>query len=205
MKKRHIFIAIIVLSFISHSILYYFVFNEIMPLVSFLLTVPFYVIVYVYYRETKLVVTYSFISVFTTLSYWVFMSLLNFYNLNSPNMRLVGMVSFFGSVINLMIGFGIVLQANKNRFIALSFLFFAIVNFFFASYYNFFLKNLIASIFGPIQSDINDALVILEIFYFVLQFFIVIAQSIIIFIFDRNQQFNNQTFEISKYDNWYYK
>ncbi len=198
MKKRYIFISLIVVSFALHSILYYFVFNEIMPLISFLLTVPFYVIVFVYYRETKLVVTYSFISVFTTLSFWVFMSLINFYNLSSPNMRLVGMVSFFGSIINLMIGFGIVLQANKNRFVAISFLLFAIVNFFFASYYNFFLKDLIASIFGPIQSDINDALVVLEIFYFALQVLIVISQAIIIYIFDRNQEFNRKTFEANK-------
>lgn len=195
MKKRYIFISIIILSFLAHTLLYYLVFNEVKPLISFLLTVPFYVIIWVYYRETKLIVNYAFISVFTTLSHWVFTSLINFYSINSPNMRLIGMVSFFGSIINLMLGFGIVLQANKNRLIALSFLFFSIINFFFASYYNFFLVDLISSIFGPNQSNIFDALVVLEIVYVVIQGVVVILQSVIIFIFDRNQERDIMTFE----------
>lgn len=194
MKKRYLFIPIIVISFVTHLILYYFVFDEINPLVSFLLTVPFYVIVYLYYRETKMVVTYCFISIFTTLSFWVFMSLLNYYSLGAPNMRLIGMVSFFGSIINMIIGFGIVLQANKNKFIALSFLFFSVINFFFASYYNFFLVDLLSSIFGPNQTDVADALLVLEIIYISLQAIIVILQSIIVYIFDKNQDMDKLTF-----------
>lgn len=195
MKKRYIFIPIIILSLIGHLILYYFVFNEIYPLISFILTVPFYVIVYVFYRESKLITSFSFLSIFTTLSFWVFMSLIQVYNLNSPNIRLVGLVSFFGSVINLMIGFGVVLQANKNRFIALSFLFFSIINFFFASYYNFFLVDLIASIFGPNPTDVTDALIVLEVVYVVLQVIISILQSVVIYIFDRNQEMDSYTFK----------
>ncbi|PKK95571.1 MAG: hypothetical protein CVV60_00495 [Tenericutes bacterium HGW-Tenericutes-5] len=195
MKKRYIFIPIIILSLIGHLILYYFVFDEIYPLISFLLTVPFYIIVYVFYRESKLITSYAFISIFTTLSFWVFMSLIQVYSLNSPNIRLVGIVSFFGSVVNLMIGFGIVLQANKNRFIALSFLFFSIINFFFASYYNFFLVDLIASIFGPNATDVTDALIVLEVVYVVIQVIISILQSIIIYIFDRNQEMDSYTFK----------
>jgi len=195
MKKRYIFIPIIILSLIGHLILYYFVFDEIYPLISFLLTVPFYVIVYVFYRESKLITSYAFVSIFTTLSFWVFMSLIQVYSLNSPNIRLVGLVSFFGSVLNLMIGFGIVLQANKNRFIALSFLFFSIINFFFASYYNFFLVDLIASIFGPNPTDVTDALIVLEVIYVVLQVIISILQAVVIYIFDRNQEMDSYTFK----------
>ncbi len=195
MKKRYIFIPIIILSLIGHLILYYFVFDEIYPLISFLLTVPFYVIVYVFYRESKLITSYAFVSIFTTLSFWIFMSLIQVYSLNSPNIRLVGLVSFFGSVLNLMIGFGIVLQANKNRFIALSFLFFSIINFFFASYYNFFLVDLIASIFGPNPTDVTDALIVLEVIYVVLQVIISILQAVVIYIFDRNQEMDSYTFK----------
>ena len=198
MKKRHIFIPIIILSLVGHLILYYFVFNEIYPLISFILNVPFYVIVYVFYRESKLISSYAFLSIFTTLSFWVFMSLIQYYSLNSPNIRLVGLVSFFGSVINMMIAFGIVLQANKNRFIALSFLFFSVINFFFASYYNFFLVDLIASIFGPNASDVADALVVLEVIYVVLQVIMSILQAVIIYIFDSNQEMDSYTFKLEE-------
>jgi hypothetical protein len=122
------------------------------------------------------------------------MSLLNYYSLGAPNMRLIGMVSFFGSIINMIIGFGIVLQANKNKFIALSFLFFSVINFFFASYYNFFLVDLLSSIFGPNQTDVADALLVLEIIYISLQAIIVILQSIIVYIFDKNQDMDKLTF-----------
>lgn len=195
MKKRHLFIPIIILSLIGQLILYYFVFDEIYPLISFILTVPFYVIVYVFYRESKLITSYAFVSVFTTLSFWVFMSLIQVYSINSPNMRLIGLVSFFGSVINMIIAFGIVLQANKNRFVAICFLFFSVINFFFASYYNFFLTDLIASIFGPNPTDVVDALVVLEVIYVVLQVIIAILQSIVIYIFDRNQEMDSYTFK----------
>ncbi len=194
MKKRYIFIPIILLAFIAQTILTYFVFDEIKPLISFLLTVPFYVIVYVYYRETKLVVTYSFISVFTTLSYWIFVAFIEIYPLTAPNMRLIGLVSFFGSIINMMIGFGIVLQATKNKYIAVSLMGFAVINFFFASYYNFFLVDLFAALFGPNQARVTEALFVLEMFYLVLQAIIVINQVIIIYLFDKNQDLDKLTF-----------
>ena len=198
MKKRYIFIPIIILSLVGHLILYYFVFDEIYPLISFVLTVPFYVIVYVFYRESKLISSYAFLSIFTTLSFWVFMSLIQDYSLNSPNMRLIGLVSFFGSVINMMIAFGIVLQANKNRFIAISLFLFSIITFFFASYYNFFLENLVASIFGPNPSVVADALVVLEVIYVILQVIMSIVQSIIIYIFDINQDMDSYTFKFEE-------
>lgn len=194
MKKRYIFIPLIVLSFVAHTFLIYFVFDEVKPLISFLLNVPFYVIVYVYYRETKLVVTYAFISIFTTLSYWIFMAFMSVYSLTAPNMRLIGLVSFFGSIINMMVAFGIVLQANKNRFAAVSLMGFAIINFFFASYYNFFLVDLIAALFGPRQANVELALFVLEMIYLALQILIVISQTIIIYLFDKNQDMDKLTF-----------
>ncbi len=194
MKKRYIFIPIILFAFIAHIFLTYFVFDEIKPLLSFLLTVPFYVIVYVYYRETKLVVSYSFIAIFTTLSYWIFMAFIDIFPLTAPNMRLIGLVSFFGSIINMMVGFGIVLQANKNKYIAVSLMVFAVINFFFASYYNFFLTDLIASLFGPNQARITEALFVLEMIYVGLQSLIVINQIIIIYLFDRHQELDKLTF-----------
>ncbi|MDD3129718.1 MAG: hypothetical protein PHF05_00685 [Candidatus Izemoplasmatales bacterium] len=194
MKKRHLFIPIIIIFFLIHLYLYYFVFDEIRPLISFILTSPFYIIVFVYYRETKLLETFSFISIFTNLSFWVFLSLSSMYNFFSPNLRLVGIVSFFGSVINMIIGFGIVLQSNRNRFVSLSIFLISIINFFFASYYKFFLEDLVAALFGPNPTGVNDALIVLEIFYVVLQFIIVIVQSIIIFIFDLNDEYDKNTF-----------
>lgn len=194
MKKRHLFIPIIIIFFLIHLYLYYFVFDEIIPLISFILTSPFYIIVFVYYRETKLLETFSFISIFTNLSFWVFLSLSSMYNFFSPNLRLVGIVSFFGSVINMIIGFGIVLQSNRNRFVSLSIFLISIINFFFASYYKFFLEDLVAALFGPNPTGVNDALIVLEIFYVVLQFIIVIVQSIIIFIFDLNDEYDKNTF-----------
>jgi len=116
------------------------------------------------------------------------------YNFFSPNLRLVGIVSFFGSVINMIIGFGIVLQSNRNRFVSLSIFLISIINFFFASYYKFFLEDLVAALFGPNPTGVNDALIVLEIFYVVLQFIIVIVQSIIIFIFDLNDEYDKNTF-----------
>jgi len=194
MKKRHLFIPIIIIFFLIHLYLYYFVFDEIRPLISFILTSPFYIIVFVYYRETKLLETFSFISIFTNLSFWMFLSLSSMYNFFSPNLRLVGIVSFFGSVINMIIGFGIVLQSNRNRFVSLSIFLISIINFFFASYYKFFLEDLVAALFGPNPTGVNDALIVLEIFYVVLQFIIVIVQSIIIFIFDLNDEYDKNTF-----------
>jgi hypothetical protein len=113
-------------------------------------------------------------------------------------MRLIGMVSFFGSIINLILTFGIVLQANKNKLIAVSLMFFAIVNFFFGSYYNFFLMDLIRALFGPIPSDIIHALQVMEFVYFFLQVIMVILQVIIIYIFDKNSDYDNQTFAAQK-------
>jgi hypothetical protein len=195
MKKRFIFIPLIVISYLAHLYLYYFVFDEIRPLISFFLTVPFYVIMYVYYQETRLIVTFSFISIFTYMAYWFFLGFLKEFAFNAPNMRLIGIVSFFGSLINMVIGFAIVLNANRNKFIALSFLLFAVVNFIFASYYNFFFENLIRSIFGPDITDVNNALGAMEGLYVFLQILIVGMQAVIIYKLDINQEYKILTFK----------
>jgi hypothetical protein len=198
MKKRFIFIPLIVISYLAHLYLYYFVFDEIRPLISFFLTVPFYVIMYIYYQETRLIVTFSFISIFTVMAYWFFLGFLEYYAFNAPNMRLIGIVSFFGSLINMVIGFAIVLNANRNKFIALSFLLFAVVNFIFASYYNFFFENLIRSIFGPDITDVNNALGAMEGLHVFLQVLIVGIQAVIIYKLDIYQEYNILTFKHQK-------
>ena len=195
MKKRYIFIPIIVLSMIAHNLLFYLVFDEIYPIISFLLNVPFYVILYVYYRESKLITAFAIISIFTTLAYWMFIGLSGTFTFNNPNMRLMGIISFFGSVANMVIGFMILLNANKLKFIALGFFLMAIINFIFASYYRLSFNGFIGSLFGTTQSDINYAITVLGFVYIGFQGLIAIIQSLIIYFFDKNQEFGVMTFK----------
>ncbi len=190
MKKRTIFSLIIIVGFLAQFILANFVFRNFPPVISFILLVPFYLLTYLYYRRYKLITVICFISIFTLMANLFMLGYLGEFALYSNKIRLIGMVSFFGCLINNLLAFILILQVEpRSKFLKGLVVFIVLVNYFFFSYYLFPLTNILASIFGPNQVVIDNMLVILQIFLYVLQAFIVISQVIIIFKFDFEEEY----------------
>lgn len=190
MKKRTIFSLIILIGTILQFVLSQFVFEDFPAVLSYILIVPFYVIVYVYYPRYKIIRYIIFVSIFTVMAYTLMMGYLDTFPLYSRKIRLLGMVSFFGSIFNNILAFILLLQVEpKSRWLRTAIVFIVITNYFFFSYYIFSLTNLLIAFFGPDEQVIDQLLVILQIVIYALQFFIMIAQIIIIHVLDDEEEY----------------
>lgn len=190
MKKRTIFSLIIVFGTVLQFVLSQFVIEDFPAVLSYVLIVPFYVIVYVYYPRYRIIKYIIFISIFTVMAYTLMMGYLGDFPMYSSKIRLLGMVSFFGSILNNILAFVLLLQIEpKNRWLRTMVVFIVVTNYFFFSYYIFSLTNLLIAFFGPDDQVIDQLLFILQIVIYILQFLIMVAQVIIIHVLDNEEEY----------------
>lgn len=183
MKKHRLFMLIIFVGTIIQFVLNNFVFSRFPGILSFILLVPFYLIVYIYYQRYKYIKYICFVSIFTVMANLFLLDYLNDFAMYTPKIRLIGMVSYFGSLINLLLGFIMLLQNEpKRKLIKGLFAFIIITNYVFFSYYFFPISGLVVAFFGPADQAVEITLIVLQIIQYVLQIFIMIAQLILIYI-----------------------
>ena len=181
--KKYVFGALIMVSIIVKLILNNIGSIELSRILIFCLTVPFYVITFVYYRRSKLILAFVFVGIFSLLGYT--------FTLASPMMKILGSISLFGSIINIGLAFAILLLTNKSYSISILLMGLAIFNFLFLSYINYYLVELLfenLDMAEPQISIMENFLRYYNIVFIVVQFVLGIMQVSIIWILDHYQE-----------------
>ena len=190
MKKRNIFILVIFLGTLTQFILGNFVFKNFSGIVSFVLLVPFYLIVYIYYQRYRFIKWICFFTIFTLMANVFMLDYLSIFPMYSAKIKLIGMVSFFGSIINNVLVFVFILQPNpKGKLLKSLFAFVVLINYFFFSYYIFPLTGILIAFFGPAEQAIESTVVVVEIIGYILVIAVMIAQMIIIKLLDTEEEY----------------
>lgn len=189
MKKRYIFMLLIFLGTTAQFLLNTFLPGDIPSLISFLLLVPFYLIVYLFYSKNKLIQFICFVAIFTVMANVFMLGFLGQYSMNSSKIILIARVSYFGSILNILLAFLLILQVQpRNKVLKGSFFFIALTNWIFFSYYVFYFVNLLTQIFGTSIQETERTVFVFGIVSIVMQFLIMIAQMVIVYILDKEEE-----------------
>ncbi|MBI9009773.1 MAG: hypothetical protein JEZ05_07065 [Tenericutes bacterium] len=181
MPKRKIVMLVIFFGTILQFIFANFVFKDFPAIISFVLLVPFYLIVYLYYQRYRYIKWIAFISIFTLLANLFMLDYLSDFQMYSSKIRLIGMVSFFGCLINNFLAFILLLQPQpKSRTIKLLVLFIVLINYFFFSYYIFSFTGILVAFFGPSDQAVNLTVAVVQVLVYIFQFAIMIVQMILV-------------------------
>ncbi|PKK95573.1 MAG: hypothetical protein CVV60_00505 [Tenericutes bacterium HGW-Tenericutes-5] len=141
---RKIFVWIIVAAAgIATAILTQYNIGEYHYLLMFTTFITFNVISLIFYRESKMITGYHAMTIVSLFGYFML------YQLAGRNFSLLGIISFLGSFITVLIAFGVVLQNKTYKLNERSFMWFAVYGFIFFSLYQPFILNLITNFFGP--------------------------------------------------------
>ena len=190
MKKRNIFMLVILIGTLAQFILGNFVFKDFPGIVSFVLLVPFYLIVYIYYQRYKYIKWICFFTIFTLMANVFMLDYLSIFPMYSTKIKLIGMVSFFGSIINNVLVFVFILQPEpKGKLVKSLITFIVLTNYFFFSYYIFPLTGILIAFFGPAEQAIDSTVVVVQIISYVLVIAVMIVQMILIKILDTEQEY----------------
>jgi|AntAceMinimDraft_18_1070375.scaffolds.fasta_scaffold00003_5 hypothetical protein len=186
MKKRDILMAIVGVSAILNIVLSR-VITGYSPILELFLTIPFYIIILIFYRKTTLITIFTVLTILSQFGYY--MVLENIYTLAwlSGPMRIFGSFSFFAGLIGFFVAFALVLQHKTYKFTEMSFFTFSIINYVFFSYFNFYLNNMLITIFGPFEIHIIK---MQNVYYGVLLFIeisVMILQVLVIHFLERNK------------------
>lgn len=174
MKKRDILMAIVALVAII-NIIFSRVVDSYPPILQLLLTLPFYMIILIFYRKTTLITIFCILTILSQFGFYMVLHYMTLNLLNPIAIRVFGSFSFFAGIIGFFVAFALVLQHKTYKFTEVSFLLFSIVNYTFFSYFNFYLMNLLIRIFGPFEIHIIQ----MQNVYFVIQLLIEIGMAVI--------------------------
>lgn len=189
MKKRYIFMLLILVGTVTQFLLDTFLVSSVPSLISYLLLVPFYLIVYLFYSKNKTIRYICFIAIFTVMADIFMLGYLDQYSLHSDKIVFIARISYFGSILNIFLAFLLILQVKpRNKVLKGSFFFIALTNWIFFSYYVFSFLNLIISFFGTADQEIQRTVFVFNIVMIVMQFLIMIAQMIIVYILDKEEE-----------------
>jgi hypothetical protein len=119
---------------------------------------------------------------------------LNIFPMGSPIIKLLQMVSFFGSLINNILVFFFILQIEpKGKLIKGLLVFIVFTNYFFFSIYTFSLTGILVSFFGPTEQATNSTILAIGIIRYILTIAIMIAQIILIKHLDTEEEYYLKT------------
>lgn len=114
------------------------------------LSIVFNIIIITCFRNYKELVIFSSISIIVIFSFTVYSILIVHSNSWTITLRIFAAISYFGSIINFFVSFGIVLQDYYDRLVNRSLMFFSVVNYVFASYYTQFAEGFLARLVGDL-------------------------------------------------------
>lgn len=181
MSRRKIFTLIILLGTLTQFVLGNFVFEDFPAIISYILLVPFYLIVYLYYQRNIFIKLVVFISTFTLLANLFMLDYLGDYSLYSNKVRLISMFSYIGCVINnILVLASLLKNTPKSKWIKFSFIVIVYTNFIFFSYYYFPFVNNLTLFFGTRNYTIRLTMYIANIFRLCMYAVVLIAQMIAI-------------------------
>ncbi len=174
MKKRDILMAIVAVVALI-NIIFSRVIDNYPPILQLLMTLPFYIIILIFYRKTSLITIFCVLTILSQFGYYMVLHYMTLDLINPVAIRVFGSFSFFAGIIGFFVAFALVLQHKTYKFTEVSFLIFSIVNYTFFSYFNFYLLNMLIRIFGPFEIHIIQ----MQNVYYVIQLMIEIAMAVI--------------------------
>lgn len=174
MKKRDILMAIVAVVALI-NIIFSRVIDNYPPILQLLMTLPFYIIILIFYRKTSLITIFCILTILSQFGYYMVLHYMTLDLINPVAIRVFGSFSFFAGIIGFFVAFALVLQHKTYKFTEVSFLIFSIVNYTFFSYFNFYLLNMLIRIFGPFEIHIIQ----MQNVYYVIQLLIEIAMAVI--------------------------
>ncbi|MBN2540730.1 MAG: hypothetical protein JXB08_04320 [Bacilli bacterium] len=161
------------------------------PLLSFILLVPFYMIVFLYFRKYPIILWIAVISIFGLLSSVYLWHYLQDYALASAKIRLVGRFSYILGIAENIAVFILVLQSRpKSNLLKGLFVFVALTHYALLSYYRIPISNILAGIFGPNPVDLQTMYFVIAIVAIIAKGVIMLVQVWIIYLLDRDEKRN---------------
>ena len=115
---------------------------------TLLLSIPFYVIVLICFFSYKDLRIFVSIAIVVSIAFAVYTILMDNADSWTIILRIFAGISYFGSLLNFFVAFGIVLQDYYDKLVTRSLMMFAFVNYVFASFYTQYAKGFIARVAG---------------------------------------------------------
>ena len=186
MKKRNLLMGIVFICAVLNIVLSR-VMDNFLPIYTLILTIPFYLIIIIFYRKTKLITIFCVLTILSQFGHYMLLFYSPFFEFSSPLMRVFGSFSFFFGIIGFFVAFALVLQHKTYKFTEISFLSFAIINYVFFSYFNFYFQNLLVRIFGPYEVHIVKMFYVYYGVVLAIEIGVAILQVIVIYFLERNK------------------
>ncbi len=188
MNKRNILMIIVGITAITNLVLSRVITNY-SPILELCLTVPFFLIIIIFYRKTPLITAFCVLTVLSQFGYYMVMENAARISLDSITQRIYGSFSFFAGIAAFFVAFAVVLQNKTYKLIERSFLYFAIINYVFFSYFNFYLHSYLIRFFGPFEIHIIKMYQVYYVVLIVIEVSLVVLQIILIYFLERNKWF----------------
>ncbi len=186
MKKRQVLMLIIFVCFAVEFILSEFVIGDFPPIVSFILLVPFFLMLYFNprYRSVRFLGLISIVCLLSNI--YLNHYLLDGYSMGSYKIWIIAQFSFFSSFIANITAFVIILQTKpRDKYLKLLFLFITMSTLFLFSYYRFPIIGILTDVFGPNPIHIANVYWVVYYVQLVFRVLIMIAQLMAIYRMDR--------------------
>ena len=191
MKKRDILMALVAITGILNIVLSR-VLNGYPPILELFMTVPFYVLVIIFYRKTKLITIFSVLTILSQFGYYMVLNYLSTHQGLDPTLRLYASFSFFSGIVAFFIAFAVVLQHKTYKFTEITFFSFSIINYIFFSYFTFYFQDMLITIFGPFETHIEKMTNVYIGVELTLEIGVMVLQVLIIFFLERNKWYEHR-------------
>lgn len=191
MKKRDILMGLVGIAGVV-NIIFSRVVSGYPPLLELFLTIPFYIIILIFYRKTKLITAFSIFTILSQFGYYMVLANMQSHAWLDVTMRIFGSFSFFSGLIGFFLAFGLVLQHKTYKFTELSFFAFSILNYVFFSYFTFYLRDMLITIFGPFEIHIIKMFYVYYGVEIAAEISILVLQVLVIFFLERNKLYERR-------------
>ena len=148
---------------------------------TFLFSIPFYVIILICFRNYKDLCLFATITIIANLAFAFYTIMMSSSDSWTIPLRLFAGISYFGTLLNFFVSFGIVLQDYYDKLVTRSLMFFAIVNYVFASFYTQYSKGFIARVVGDFPpGNLDRTFVVYDWIYILIQLTMVVLSVLVI-------------------------
>jgi hypothetical protein len=194
MKKEHLFPLIIFLAFIIDLVTGRLLYNAYINqglittdagyssyvttsmFLTFVFSTAYYVIILLFFREQRLLSIYSALAIVVGFAFAGYVSLTNYFELNTIIVRVYGSVSYFIAFANIILATSIVLKEIHTKLVALSLIYFSIIQFVFGTLVTDYVRGYLVGVFGPYESNIQTLYIVYDIIVILLRLSVVILQ-----------------------------
>jgi len=147
----------------------------------FLLSMPFFFFFFICFRNYKDLVLFTSIFIISSLAFAIYTIMAGSASSWTLTLRFFAGLSYFGCLLNFFISFGIVLQDYYDKLVTRSIMFFAIINYVFASFYTQYSKSFISRVAGDFPAgNLDRTFAAYDIIYLLIKLTMVVLSVLVI-------------------------